>query len=70
MMTNREYYDKCRAFSDEVGKNSKAAKELLENDPELAGEGAYEKYWELYNAATTASLAWVDFCTNNKPSSR
>jgi len=69
-MTNREYYDKCRAFSDEVGKNSRAAKELLENDPELSAEGAYEQYWKLYNAATTASLAWVDFCTNNKPSAR
>ncbi|TFF38130.1 hypothetical protein [Pseudomonas sp. RIT623] len=68
MMTNREYFDKCREYSDRVAEKSKETRELLDSDPELSGEGAYEKYWDLHNAATTASLEWVNFCTNNKPS--
>lgn len=68
LMTPREYFDRCREFSDECSEKFKAVKELLSQDPELTGAGAYEKYWELHNAATTASLQWGNFCTNNKPS--
>lgn len=67
-MTNQEYYDRCRAFSDVCASKFKAIRDLLEEDPQLNADGAYEKYWELHNAATTASLQWGEFCTNNKPS--
>ena len=67
-MTIQEYYDRCRAFSDDCAAKLKAVKDLLDEDPKLSADGSYEKYWKLQNAATTTSLQWVEFCTNNKPS--
>lgn len=67
-MTKLEYFDRCRELSDECAKKFHAVRELLKEDSELSNEGAYDKYWDLQNAATTASLQWSNFCTNNKPS--
>jgi hypothetical protein len=68
MMSNKEYFDRCREYSDDLAEKLEAVRKLLKEDPELEAEGAYDKYWDLHNAATTVSMQWQDFCANNKPS--
>ncbi|NQD72949.1 hypothetical protein [Pseudomonas sp. CM27] len=63
-----EYWDRISELSEDFSAKHKAAKDFLKEHPKLDGEGERKKYWDLQNAACTASVRWQEYCSENKPS--
>lgn len=65
-MNRREYFEECSRLSKEFGEKLDAVDTLLASDPELQQDGAYEKYWDLQSEASTAAMAWTDYCAEHR----
>lgn len=67
-MKRRDYFIECNRLSNVFSEKHEAVQAHLENDPNLEGEGSYEKYWDLQNEASTAAIAWTNFCAEHRSS--
>lgn len=66
-MKRSEYFREASRLSDVFGEKLDAVKAFLQNDPELKGPDAYDRYWELENEAQTAAGEWSNFCSRERP---
>lgn len=66
-MQRSAYFREAGRLSNVFGERLDAVREFLEADPELRQPGAYDKYWDLENAAQTAAGEWTNFCAKERP---
>jgi len=65
-MKRGAYFREANRLSNVFGEKLDELKKFWDADPELKGDGAYEKYWELQNAAQAAAGEWTDFCAKER----
>jgi len=64
---NSQERQEIERLSAEFQSKIDAVDKQLKDDPDLGAEGAYEKYWELQNAAASAAVEWQQYCSSIKP---
>lgn len=65
-MKRREYFEECSRLSNDFSQKLAAVDEVIAADPNLEEEGAYDKYWKLQNEASSAAIAWTNYCADNR----